>query len=353
MPSSYSYLYFVLLPQPNIQFTPTCSQSGLVFQLIIATNLETGNLPVFIPLHPREIVTRQIRIHPRTGVRDACMRLEIYGCLQESPCSSPVGMKSHRIPAESIAASSVLGDEYRPTNGRLGTNTGFGAWCAAIQNDQQFLLIDLGFVYKITGIATQGKYVLSADDLGFAGVQSYKVDYSQYGIHYSSVTDPNGTPKIFLGNGSQNVTATHTLDKAFKGRFVKFRPLTWHTKVCMRVELYGCKDCFSPLGMEDGRIPNNHILGNHWSNHADPNRGRFNHPGYRYGYTYLFDDLSFIEVQFPDKSKYVSAVAVEGTESGAITAYTVSYSPNGADWLDYKENGETKVNRVVFLLTFI
>ena len=48
-----------------------------------------------------------------------------------------------------------------------------GAWCAANNNDQQYLQIDLGGMRKVTQIASQGR------PASYDYVSSYKISYSQ------------------------------------------------------------------------------------------------------------------------------------------------------------------------------
>ena len=129
-----------------------------------------------------------------------------FDLISETPCSSSVGLETLLIPAERVTASSSLSNGYLPTNGRLGTHLGFGSWCAATHNDQQFLQIDLRRAYKIHGFATQGKNLQSNDGLGDARVTSYKVLYSQYGVHWSSAKD---------SDGSEVITNTH--DGTYRG----------------------------------------------------------------------------------------------------------------------------------------
>lgn len=53
-----------------------------------------------------------------------------------------------------------------------------GAWCAANNNDQQYLQIDLGGMRKVTQIASQGRP--GSNDY----VSSYKISYSQVGSSF-------------------------------------------------------------------------------------------------------------------------------------------------------------------------
>jgi len=105
-------------------------------------------------------------------------------------------LTNNLIPSKTITASSSLGDQYRPSYARLNSNIGYGAWCAGIQNDQQFLQIDLERVHVINGVKTQGKHLMSKDSLGYAAVSTFKIDYSDYGLTYRSVTASNGVVKV-------------------------------------------------------------------------------------------------------------------------------------------------------------
>lgn len=105
-------------------------------------------------------------------------------------------MANHLIPAKGITASSSLGDQYLPTYARLNTNIGNGAWCAGTQNDNQLLQIDLEWVYEITAVEIQGKHLMSKDSLNYAAVSTFKIDYSEHGVSYTSVTESSGVVKV-------------------------------------------------------------------------------------------------------------------------------------------------------------
>ena len=98
-------------------------------------------------------------------------------------------MHSERIPDEHITASSWLNSEYMPYYGRLGTNIGHGAWCAAANDINQFLEIDLRIEHLINGIITEGKHRLSSDELGEAWVTEFMISYTTTREQWSNVTD--------------------------------------------------------------------------------------------------------------------------------------------------------------------
>ena len=61
-------------------------------------------------------------------------------------------MESGRIPSHNISSSSYKSG-YRPSQGRLNSNTG---WMAAESNGKQFLQLHLGSIMRFVAIATQG-----------------------------------------------------------------------------------------------------------------------------------------------------------------------------------------------------
>ena len=100
-------------------------------------------------------------------------------------------MQSDRISDERITASSWLSSEHMPFYGRMGRNIGHGAWCAAVNDTNQFLEIDLGIEHMVTKIITEGKHRLSKDHLGEAWVKEFFISYSTGLEHWSYVKDVN------------------------------------------------------------------------------------------------------------------------------------------------------------------
>lgn len=115
-------------------------------------------------------------------------------------CATPLGLTNGDIRASDITATSsytVPNEDYSPTQGRLNNKpfnqagiTYKGAWCAASNNEQQYLQIDLRGIRKVTKIATQGRPG-SNDYVG-----SYVISYSQDGTRYTQ----QRTVILFLEN---------------------------------------------------------------------------------------------------------------------------------------------------------
>lgn len=100
-----------------------------------------------------------------------------------------VGMWSGLIPDERITASSSYSSGHLPYYGRLGTNIGHGAWCAAANNSNQFLEIDLGIEHSISGITIEGKHRLSSDNFKEAWVTEFLISFTTSRKKWNYVTD--------------------------------------------------------------------------------------------------------------------------------------------------------------------
>ena len=48
--------------------------------------------------------------------------------------------------------------------------------------------------------------------------------------------------QIFTGNKNTNLVNTNELSDEFVTRFLRIYPLAYKNDMCLRVELYGCKD---------------------------------------------------------------------------------------------------------------
>ena len=102
-----------------------------------------------------------------------------------------LGMYTEHIADERITASSWFSSKHLPYYGRLDTNIGHGAWCAAANDVNPYLEIDLEMEHSISGIITQGKYRLSSDQLREAWVTVFSLSYAIIREQWTFVTDVN------------------------------------------------------------------------------------------------------------------------------------------------------------------
>ena len=106
-------------------------------------------------------------------------------------CKKPVGISDQdQIPDNQMTASSQYGDGYQAAYGRLNGDRGDG-WCAkGSSSNDDWLQVDLGTVYQVCGIATQG------DRNGNEWVTAFTVSYSSDGNVWTPYKDSNGVEVV-------------------------------------------------------------------------------------------------------------------------------------------------------------
>ncbi|XP_035673286.1 cuticle collagen 7-like isoform X9 [Branchiostoma floridae] len=158
----------------------------------------------------------------------------------QQPCTAvPLGMESGAIPDSHLTASTSYGSSaHDASKARLHSQEGAGAWCAAQNNNKQWLQVDVGAETTVAGVITQGR----SSNTYPQRVTSYKLRFSRDGITWSTYLDKLGREKIFAGNSDQDTEVRHLLDPPVTARYVRFWPQTWVHHVSMRVEVLG-QDC--------------------------------------------------------------------------------------------------------------
>ncbi|XP_035673292.1 uncharacterized protein LOC118413829 [Branchiostoma floridae] len=158
----------------------------------------------------------------------------------QQPCTAvPLGMESGAIPDGHLTASTSWGSSgHDASKARLHSQEGAGAWCAAQNNNQQWLQVDVGAETTVAGVITQGR----SSNTWLQRVTSYKLRFSRDGITWSTYLDKLGREKIFAGNSDQDTEVRHLLDPPVTARYVRYWPQTWNQHISMRVEVLG-QDC--------------------------------------------------------------------------------------------------------------
>ncbi|KAM4683873.1 coagulation factor V isoform 1-T9 [Amazona ochrocephala] len=185
------------------------------------------------------IIARYIRVYPTEAYNRPTLRMEFLGC-EVDGCSLPLGMENREIKNTQITASSVKTSWFNtwdPSLARLNQEGKMNAWRAKLNNNQQWLQIDLLTVKKITAIATQGVKYMSAENF----VKTYIILYSDQGSEWKSYMDSSSSvAKVFLGNENANGHVKHFFNPPILSRFIRIVPRTWYSGIALRVELYGC-----------------------------------------------------------------------------------------------------------------
>ncbi|XP_068726460.1 uncharacterized protein, partial [Montipora capricornis] len=192
---------------------------------------------VFNRLYP-SFRGRYVRFYPKQWHSFIAMRIELYGCNQAMfrMCFRPLGMQSNHIPNSTITASSQWDKSLTPARARLNVKrvgSLGGAWCVKRNDHNQYLQIDLRKPTRITKVITQGRY----DANQF--VRNYYLYYSQNGRTFLPIKE-GGKVKLMKGNFDRFSLVEQPIDPPVNGRYLRFNPRSWHSHICMRVEVYGC-----------------------------------------------------------------------------------------------------------------
>ncbi|KAM9320182.1 contactin-associated protein-like 5 [Gastrophryne carolinensis] len=136
------------------------------------------------------------------------------------------------LPQTAFDSSSQL---FGHSNAKLNTRDGAGGWTPKESNAKQWLQIDLGERFDITGAATQGRHE-SSD-----WVTKFSVMFSDTGRNWKLYHHDN-IIWVFSGNTNSDGVVSHKFQHSIKARFLRFIPLEWNPRgsIGMRVELYGC-----------------------------------------------------------------------------------------------------------------
>ena len=112
-------------------------------------------------------------------------------------------------------------------------------------------------------------------------------------------------------------------------------------------------DCNQPLGMESRKIPDDHIsASSEWDPNHGPSNARLNFQpagGKTGAWSAKTNDVNqWLQVDFGDTKK-VTAILTQGRAEHDqwVKTYTVSYSQDGIEFIDYTQNGQKKVSSPV------
>ncbi|XP_020615959.1 venom prothrombin activator omicarin-C non-catalytic subunit-like [Orbicella faveolata] len=153
--------------------------------------------------------------------------------------------------------------------------------------------------------------------------------------------------KEFEGNTDQFLVVRHLLKNPINvTRYIRIYPVAWNKRISLRADFYGCKSveipetvCASPLGMENGKIPDSAIVASsrysYSSDYYGPERGRLNNPG-----GWMSDhsnEHQFLQIDLENVTK-VTRIATQGLIDNGWGRWTKTYT------LDYSEDGGTFIS---------
>ena len=112
--------------------------------------------------------------------------------------------------------------------------------------------------------------------------------------------------------------------------------------VCVLVfPIVACQD---PLGMESHELSDDEITASDWKTGYNAYKARLNN----YAGWMVYNDFSmahFIQVELGSDDFTLTGVATQGIYGYLVKTFTLSYSLDGIDWFEYRENGQVKVRR--------
>ncbi|XP_078667292.1 uncharacterized protein LOC144909112 [Branchiostoma floridae x Branchiostoma belcheri] len=150
----------------------------------------------------------------------------------------PLGMASGVIADTDIKATSRYGND--PSHGghqarlnAVGNGSGTCGWTAGDSDIHQRLQIYLGEGMVVTGVVTQGKH--GSEEW----VTGYHLSYSQDGKTWEFYKDEHGRNVRLEGNVDSDTPVRHILDSKIEAAYISFNPVSWNSRISMRVELLG------------------------------------------------------------------------------------------------------------------
>ncbi|XP_048579550.1 lactadherin-like isoform X2 [Nematostella vectensis] len=273
-------------------------------------------------------MARFIRFVPLTCRSDPTMRVEAYGT-RPDVCKSSLGLIDDAIPDSAMSASSGSASA-----GRL---YGGSSWCSTSSSVSEYLQVDLGGVRTVLGVATQG----SPGEEKW--VKTYNLQYSGDGTRWLTYDAATSKDFSFTGNVNKNLAMINWLSHPIRARYVRIKPLTWNSAICLRADLFGDIECSCEslaLGLGDNRVPSASITAS--SNNANAVRARL---GTTSGaWCAGSGDVSpYLQVDL-GSSHMICAVATQGDPSADqwVQTYRINYSDDGANWTNYRENNTTR-----------
>ncbi|KAL9978251.1 hypothetical protein ACROYT_G015748 [Oculina patagonica] len=222
---------------------------------------------------------------------------------------------------------------FKPAYGRLNRGS---SWCTRTPSrTDEWLQVDLGQIFELCGVATQGAKRYNE------WVIEFKLSYSQDGKYWTFYKDGMS----FLRKGEKNTADQHKLEPIY-ARYIRFHPTKRYKWNCLRVEVYGTdtriSTCFShAVGVaSSSKIPDKQMTASTYYSGYKPANGRLNKAGSWCTKTPSRTD-EWLQVDLGQIFE-VCGVGTQGTKyyDEWVMAFKLSYSQDGKYWTTYKdENG--------------
>ncbi|KFM64508.1 Hemocytin, partial [Stegodyphus mimosarum] len=266
----------------------------------------------------------------------------IYPCVDFVPLID--GEKP--LPDSNIKASTSASSSTGPDAARMKAEIG-KAWTASVEDQKQFIEVNLDDVRAIYGVITKGK------PLSNEWVTSYQLLFSNDGVSYSYYQDESDNNKVFSANFDDQNEVKHILSRPFEAKYVRLEPLTWEKKISLRLELLGCSEavsgiteptvpftelvkplegCTTPIGMENRSFPDSRLTAS--SEYDSGHSAKYGRLGSDTAWVAAdLDSDQYFQINFQKKAN-ISGVKTKGRQDSSewVTSYIIAYSDDGVTW---------------------
>ncbi|KAL1513261.1 hypothetical protein ABEB36_002690 [Hypothenemus hampei] len=210
-----------------------------------------GSLDSFSPvkqIFATPFEATRIRIKPQTWNNAISLRLELLGCSEDFPSTTPIytdiltthlpialcddemGLGNGLLSDQQIRTSSEISSDHSKRQVRLNSDS---FWQPLTNSVTEWVEFDFLEPRDITGIVTKGGQV--------GWITSFTIKYSQNHKDWNPIMDQKArNEKIFLGNFDKNSPQVNNFQMPINARYLKVIPTKWHETIQLRVEIHGC-----------------------------------------------------------------------------------------------------------------
>ncbi|XP_073227971.1 uncharacterized protein [Porites lutea] len=174
------------------------------------------------------LAAKFIRFYPVTFQGRKALRVEVYGSKQG--CFESFKNERFQLTRDFTITASSQNSSHTASYSRL---YGTDGWCSSSASLPQYLQADFNKIVTVTGVATQG------DAKRDNWVTNYLIRYGYDGKTWISYE----TGQHLTGNSDRSTIVVHRFTPPFAAQYVRIFPTTYTGAICMRMDLFGCKNC--------------------------------------------------------------------------------------------------------------
>ncbi|XP_039252538.2 retinoschisin-like [Styela clava] len=159
---------------------------------------------------------------------------------ESTKCERPLGLRSHTFADRNFRSSGVfltwMGD-WHSYKARLDKGSLVNAWRPAVDDKAQWWQVDLGEIYEVRGIVTQGSKRLGEEQY----IKSFNIQNKiSDRFEWLYALNETGLPKTFEGNTDADGRVTNNFYPRFAARYLRLIPLSWKNHISLRAEVIVC-----------------------------------------------------------------------------------------------------------------